>query len=321
MSYHEPVETLDATTVDLHRALVSLQEELEAVDWYRQRADACGDKSLRGILVHNMREEIEHACMLLEWLRRNNLHFHGHMSTYLFAKGDILEAEAQADVETAHEATAEAEDLAPAPKPPPAMRLTIGSLKEDTLTDYLNRDAAGMPEALWKRIDQAAQTAAADLLTARRFLDLEGPFGVGLTSVETGSQQYCRPAQANAAGVVASRAIAVPALQQVFDLSIRRVEGHLRMGLPLELSPAREAAEAVARREEESSTTASRSWASRGCSTVANRQRLEIGGWDRVEQALSDVLAAVGRLDARGVPRSLQPGAVTGPLQRPVHAL
>lgn len=119
------------------------------------------------------------------------------------------------------------------------------------MSNYLNRGAVGIPDALWERLDKAAQEAAADILTARRFLDLEGPFGVGLTSVEIGSESYCRPADKNLAGVVASRAIALPALQQLFELSIRRVEGHLAMGLPLDLNPVQEAAEAVARREDE----------------------------------------------------------------------
>ena len=72
-TYHEPIERLNADTMEIHRALVSLREELEAVDWYRQRADACRDGQLRGVLLHNMREEIERACMLLEWLRRNRV--------------------------------------------------------------------------------------------------------------------------------------------------------------------------------------------------------------------------------------------------------
>ena len=71
-TYHEPVAALSAETIEMHRALASLREELGAIDWYRQRADGCADDNLCGILLHNMREEIEHACMLLEWLRRND---------------------------------------------------------------------------------------------------------------------------------------------------------------------------------------------------------------------------------------------------------
>ncbi|MDX1654661.1 MAG: ferritin-like domain-containing protein [Candidatus Competibacteraceae bacterium] len=92
-SYHESLDKLSEETKDMHRALVSVQEELEAVDWYRQRADACSDPELRAVLLHNMREEIEHACMVLEWLRRRNPDFQEQMSTYLFTEKPILQVE------------------------------------------------------------------------------------------------------------------------------------------------------------------------------------------------------------------------------------
>ena len=69
--YIEGSEKLSSKARDMHRALASLQEELEAVDWYQQRADQCGDEDLKHILIHNMEEEVEHAAMTLEWLRRN----------------------------------------------------------------------------------------------------------------------------------------------------------------------------------------------------------------------------------------------------------
>lgn len=92
-SYHEPLDRLSARTMDTHRALVSLQEELEAIDWYQQRADACGSDDLRQVLLHNMREEIEHACMVLEWLRRNNEYFDHNLKSYLFTESPITELE------------------------------------------------------------------------------------------------------------------------------------------------------------------------------------------------------------------------------------
>ncbi|WP_166253238.1 encapsulin-associated ferritin-like protein [Marinobacter salicampi] len=92
-SYHEPGELLSAKTKDMHRALVSVQEELEAVDWYQQRADATSDQELKGLLLHNMREEVEHACMVLEWLRRNSPDFAEQMDIYLYTDKPILEAE------------------------------------------------------------------------------------------------------------------------------------------------------------------------------------------------------------------------------------
>jgi len=79
------------------RAVKSVQEELEAVDWYNQRAEATTDKQLRKVIEHNRDEEIEHAMMSLEWLRRNNPVFDKHMRTYLFTEGDILEIEEKAE--------------------------------------------------------------------------------------------------------------------------------------------------------------------------------------------------------------------------------
>jgi hypothetical protein len=92
-SYHEPIELLSEPTKNTHRAIVSLKEELEAIDWYQQRAEACTDPELAGILIHNKNEEVEHAMMALEWLRRNNPTFNDHIGTYINSKGPILEVE------------------------------------------------------------------------------------------------------------------------------------------------------------------------------------------------------------------------------------
>lgn len=88
---HAPREKLSKDTLHMHHAIVSLMEELEAVDWYRQRADDCDDESLRAILLHNMREEMEHAAMVIEWLRRNNEDFAGFLKEFLYSEGDIAE--------------------------------------------------------------------------------------------------------------------------------------------------------------------------------------------------------------------------------------
>jgi len=87
--YHEPIEKLSSATQDFHRAIVSLMEELEAVDWYNQRVDACIDPELKRILVHNRDEEIEHAAMALEWIRRNNSKFDEELRARLFKAGPI----------------------------------------------------------------------------------------------------------------------------------------------------------------------------------------------------------------------------------------
>jgi len=94
---HAPRERLSPKTLAMHQAIVSLMEELEAADWYRQRADDCDDAALKAILLHNMREEIEHAAMALEWLRRNDSEFDKQLKTYLFSKGDITEVEEKAE--------------------------------------------------------------------------------------------------------------------------------------------------------------------------------------------------------------------------------
>jgi len=96
VGFHENEATLAAETKDRHRALASLQEELEAIDWYDQRVDAAGDPELKAILAHNRDEEREHAMMVLEWLRRKAPGFEEQMCTYLFKQGPILGLETAA---------------------------------------------------------------------------------------------------------------------------------------------------------------------------------------------------------------------------------
>lgn len=82
--YHEPIDELSNETRDMHRAITSLMEELEAVDWYNQRVDACKDDDLKAILIHNRDEEKEHAAMVLEWIRRKDPKFNSELKDYLF---------------------------------------------------------------------------------------------------------------------------------------------------------------------------------------------------------------------------------------------
>jgi hypothetical protein len=96
-TYHEPLELISEPTRDLHRAISSLMEELEAVDWYQQRAAATQDPDLRAILEHNRDEETEHAMMGLEWMRRNNQVFDRNIRTYLMKEGPITQLEAGAE--------------------------------------------------------------------------------------------------------------------------------------------------------------------------------------------------------------------------------
>lgn len=96
-AFHERFEDLSEETRDMHRAIVSLMEELEAVDWYQQRVDACKDTELRDILAHNRDEEKEHAAMVLEWIRRRDKKFDEHLKDYLFTDKPILQIEEDAD--------------------------------------------------------------------------------------------------------------------------------------------------------------------------------------------------------------------------------
>jgi len=120
-TYHEPLESLSEETKNMHRAIVSLKEELDAVDWYQQRAEACSDDDLRAVLVHNKNEEIEHAMMNLEWIRRHSAVFDENIATYLRTTGPITAIEKKQAV--SGDATKNGGARAPSPT------LGIGSLK------------------------------------------------------------------------------------------------------------------------------------------------------------------------------------------------
>jgi ferritin-like protein len=96
-SLHENEQTLKPETIDRHRAVVSIMEELEAIDWYDQRIDAAHDKELKQLLAHNRDEEKEHASMMLEWLRRRDPKLDEHLRTYLFTNKSLLEIEEEAE--------------------------------------------------------------------------------------------------------------------------------------------------------------------------------------------------------------------------------
>jgi ferritin-like protein len=93
--FHEQITDLSEDTRDMHRAIQSLMEELEAVDWYNQRADACKNADLKAILIHNRDEEKEHAAMLLEWIRRKDATFSNELKDYLFTDKSIAKLETQ----------------------------------------------------------------------------------------------------------------------------------------------------------------------------------------------------------------------------------
>lgn len=94
---HEARGALREEVIDGHRAIRSLMEELEAIDWYAQRVDATDDAELKAVLAHNRDEEKEHAAMVLEWLRRRDPVFDGYLREYLFTQGPIHEIEEAAE--------------------------------------------------------------------------------------------------------------------------------------------------------------------------------------------------------------------------------
>ena len=122
---HEPWVSLSADVIDRHRAIASLGEELEAVDWYDQRVNGTSDASLAAVLAHNRDEEKEHASMTLEWLRRRDPVFDQHLRTYLFTEEPITEVEAEAEAADVLSSEAEPEGMAR----PLDGSLGIGSLK------------------------------------------------------------------------------------------------------------------------------------------------------------------------------------------------
>ena len=121
--YHEPTEELAADVRNAHRALTSLKEEIEAVDWYHQRWAACTDPELRRVLEHNRNEEMEHASMLLEWLRRNQPEWDGHLRRVLYSTKPLgPELEIPADEKTGGEPAASGGS-------PSGVGLGVGSLR------------------------------------------------------------------------------------------------------------------------------------------------------------------------------------------------
>lgn len=140
--YHEPFEVLPESIRDMHRAIVTLMEELEAVDWYYQRAAASKDEALREVLIHHANEETEHAMMVLEWIRRRDPKFDEMMRKYLFKQGSIVGVEeaatGKAGAGTAAAAAASSLDVGPAASTPTeafplhrGAQPTLGSLRDN----------------------------------------------------------------------------------------------------------------------------------------------------------------------------------------------
>ncbi len=166
---------------------------------------------------------------------------------------------------------------------------------------YLNRSQAPFGDAIWELIDAAAVEAARSRLTARRILDVDGPYGPGLTTIEVGNDGYCRQPAPDEAGSVIGRAVSVPMLRKSFKLSTRRLAAYLDNGMPFDLAPVEDAAEAVAAREEETVYTGVPGFGLEGLLTAEGRSHVDGGDWSDLDQVLADVVAAVTKLDDTGL--------------------
>lgn len=150
------------------------------------------------------------------------------------------------------------------------------------------------------RIEEAAILAAREILSGRRIIDVEGPYGIGLTTVEVGNDDRCRQPGPEEAGAVVSQALSVPMIYRRFAISKRRIAAFQETGQPLNLKVAEDAAQAVAAREEEFIYQGQPDFHLGGLLTVDGRQNVKAGNWDNVDEVLGDVITAVNVLDGKG---------------------
>jgi uncharacterized linocin/CFP29 family protein len=153
---------------------------------------------------------------------------------------------------------------------------------------------------LMNRIEEAAIVAAREILSGRRIIDVEGPYGVGLTTVEVGNDDRCREPGPEEAGAVVSHALSVPMIYRRFAISKRRMAAFQETGQPLNLKVAEDAAQAVATREEDFIYHGQSDFRLGGLLTVEGRQNVKAGNWDNVDEVLGDVITAVNVLDGKG---------------------
>jgi len=162
-----------------------------------------------------------------------------------------------------------------------------------------NLAAPESPELL-NKIEEAAVSAARDILSGRRIIDVEGPYGLGLTAVEVGNDDLCRQPGPGEASAVLSHALSLPMIYRRFSLSRRRIAAFREMGQPLNLKVVEDAAQAVAMREEEFIYHGQPDFHLHGLLTAAGRNTLQGGDWGSVDQVLDNVIAAVNTLASKG---------------------
>ncbi len=153
---------------------------------------------------------------------------------------------------------------------------------------------------LTNKIEETAVSAAREILTGRRIIDVEGPYGLGMTTVEVGNDDLCRQPGPNEASAVLSRALSLPMIYRRFSISKRRIAAFQEMGQPLHLKMVEDAAQAVAMREEEFVYMGQPDFHLQGLLTADGRSTLQGGDWGSVDQVLENVIAAVNILDSKG---------------------
>jgi uncharacterized linocin/CFP29 family protein len=157
-----------------------------------------------------------------------------------------------------------------------------------------------LSSALYDKIEQAAISAARDILTGRRILDVEGPYGLGLTTVEVGNDDLCRQPGPSEASAVVSKALSIPMIYRRFSLSKRRIAAFQDLGQPLSLKTVEDAAQAVAAREEEFVYHGQPDFHLQGLLTAEGRSNVKAGNWNNLDEVIDNVIAAVTALDAKG---------------------
>jgi uncharacterized linocin/CFP29 family protein len=162
------------------------------------------------------------------------------------------------------------------------------------------RSALVVTPELMQRIEHAAVSAAREILSGRRILDVDGPYGVGLTTVEVGNDDRCREPGPGEASAVVSHALSVPMIYRRFAISKRRIMAFQEMGQPLNLKVVEDAAQAVAAREEEFVYQGQADFHLGGLLKVEGRHHLEMRNWDNVDEVLDNVISAVNLLDKKG---------------------
>ncbi|HZD39930.1 MAG TPA: family 1 encapsulin nanocompartment shell protein [Terriglobales bacterium] len=160
--------------------------------------------------------------------------------------------------------------------------------------------SGNVAQDLLDKMQESAISAARDILTGRRIIDVEGPYGLGLTTVEVGNDDLCREPGPDEASAVVSRALSVPMIYHRFSLSKRRIAAFQSTGQPLYFKVAQDAAQAVAAREEEFIYRGRVDFNLEGLLTAQGRNTLKGGNWENVDEVLDNVISAVNVLDGKG---------------------